>query len=160
MRPSASSTHLIWAAVALAAFSAGYYLAGNSEPRSGKAGHERGTDELSATTTPDAAHLSQARSLVAGESKQGAGLTPEQIRTRVAVRHRRYGVKAEHLRHAKEAMLAALGETLQDEFDAQSRAAWTQVIEWIGTVMQRVLMTSGGAQWGQSSGQSLKVDIG
>jgi class 3 adenylate cyclase/hemoglobin-like flavoprotein len=85
------------------------------------------------------------------------GRVAEQL-TALALRHRRYGVKAEHLRHAKEAMLAALGETLQDEFDAQSRAAWTQVIEWIGTVMQRVLMTSGGAQWGQSSGQSLKVD--
>src|SRR4030095_8174253 len=82
MNPLASSTHLIWAAVALAAFSAGYYLTGNSEPQSGKAGRERGTGEFSAASTADATHLSHARSL-AGESKQGTQLTPEQIRTRV-----------------------------------------------------------------------------
>jgi class 3 adenylate cyclase/hemoglobin-like flavoprotein len=65
--------------------------------------------------------------------------------TALAVRHRSYGVNAEHFPHAKEALLGALGETLGHEFDAQSRAAWTEILDGIGKVMQRVLKTSGTA---------------
>jgi len=50
-------------------------------------------------------------------------------------RHRDYGMKPEHFHHAKEALLGALGETLGEEFDAPSRAAWADIIDRIETLM-------------------------
>jgi adenylate cyclase len=54
----------------------------------------------------------------------------------LGIRHRRYGVKPEHFPLAKEALFAALKATLGDEFDAESQAAWSEIIDWIVKTMQ------------------------
>jgi hemoglobin-like flavoprotein len=51
-------------------------------------------------------------------------------------RHRAYGVKPEHFPVAETALLGALEETLGEEFDGESRAAWTQTIQCLAIAMQ------------------------
>jgi class 3 adenylate cyclase/hemoglobin-like flavoprotein len=52
-------------------------------------------------------------------------------------RHRHYGVRREHFPIAAASLLAALEETLGQDFGAESRAAWTQVIDSVASGMQQ-----------------------
>jgi len=52
-------------------------------------------------------------------------------------RHDVYGVRPEHFPIAGAALLSALEETLGPEFDAESRAAWTQAFDSLVAAMQR-----------------------
>jgi hypothetical protein len=82
MRSPASSTHLVWAAIALAAFSGGYYLAGDSEPSRANAAHSSFAGESSSPvaggTLPSHPHQQHS-----GGNKDTLALTPEQARMRV-----------------------------------------------------------------------------
>ena len=50
-------------------------------------------------------------------------------------RHVTYGVKPEHYETLKRALLWALGRALDSEFDAETRAAWAQVLDAVAAAM-------------------------
>jgi hypothetical protein len=78
----AFATHLVWAAIATAAFSAGYFIAGNSDSR-GNTGRDSAARELSSGLTADATHPSETLAVVEDGSRQRPASTPEQVRARV-----------------------------------------------------------------------------
>jgi hemoglobin-like flavoprotein len=50
-------------------------------------------------------------------------------------RHVTYGVKPEHYETLKRALLWALGRALDSEFDAETRAAWAQLLDAVAAAM-------------------------
>jgi hemoglobin-like flavoprotein len=50
-------------------------------------------------------------------------------------RHVTYGVKPAHYETLKRALLWALGRALDSEFDAETRAAWAQLLDAVAAAM-------------------------
>jgi nitric oxide dioxygenase len=50
-------------------------------------------------------------------------------------RHVTYGVKPEHYETLKRALLWAFGRALDSEFDAETRAAWAQLLDAVAAAM-------------------------
>lgn len=115
MRSPASFPHMTWAAMTLAAFATGYYLAGDLETRSGDTRLEPGTRELSAASA-EATQSSQKRSVVGKNGKEGTGMRPAEARARV------FQVLAEPNRVER---FARLGELL----GAVSAENWREVMD-------------------------------
>jgi nitric oxide dioxygenase len=60
----------------------------------------------------------------------------EQEAAALGVRHRSYGVRARHFRVARDAMDAALTDTLGDDFTPADREAWRRAYGLITELMQ------------------------
>ena len=60
-------------------------------------------------------------------------------------RHAHYGVEARQFDSVGEALIAAIGDLVGDEFSADVRTAWTDAYALIASVMRRALVRANGA---------------